>query len=98
MKRCEDCGYVVKCCAISCERCGGNMEDVKDQPHYWDWQGSILVCERTHRQSIMSPDIMHELPYCPFCMEELPKKGEVSCEGDRPPAARAKGQTTLPLK
>ena len=89
---------------LDCPKCNGvgTLFEIKDQPHYWDWDGNVLVCQKTDHRTHMPADIMEELTYCPFCMEELAPQGRVktpaSCVGDRPPQARASNQTELLLK
>lgn len=103
MLKCSACGFVVKCCMLDCPKCQsvGTLFVIEEQAHYWDWDGNVLVCQKTAHRSSMPADIMEELTYCPFCMEELaPQKhieAPATCEGDRPPKARGFGQMELPV-
>lgn len=89
MLKCRECGFVIKCCFLECPKCGGDLMEVKPQPHYWDLEGCALVCENTHNTTVMPADIMQELPYCPFCHDELAKMPtEYRCRGDVPVVTR----------
>jgi len=90
MLKCEDCGFTIKCCALVCPKCSGELLQVEHESHYWDWDGNVLVCQNTNNQTSMPINIMEELPYCPFCKEELPRPNgfSIGTRGDAPPETR----------
>jgi len=43
--------------------------------HMHKWDGTTLTCKNgCVRSTFMSRDTALEIPYCPFCMEELPSR------------------------
>ena len=73
---CPSCGHSEKGSHVFCPACGsGIMVPVSGASaavHSHAWNGTTLTCRNgCVRSTIMSRDTAREIPYCPFCMEEL---------------------------
>jgi hypothetical protein len=77
---CPDCGHAEKGCFFYCPRCKNGIMKIVEAGAFKSvnhiWNGTELTCRCNGRVHVtmMSPDIANEIPYCPFCLEELSER------------------------